>query len=125
KDVEAPKNARAIITLADGRIVAIDSITNGMLAQQSDVTVTKTADGKIVYSGNTDKVVYNTLTNPRGSKVIDMMLADGSRVWLNAGSSVTYPVAFVSNERKIEITGEAYFEVAHDATKPFYVSKGD
>ncbi|HRO46012.1 FecR domain-containing protein [Agriterribacter sp.] len=125
KDVEAPKYTRAIITLADGRTVAIDSVTSGMLAQQSDVTVTKTANGKIVYGGNADEIVYNTLTNPRGSKVIDMQLADGSHVWLNAGSSVTYPIAFIGNERKVEITGEAYFEVAHDATKPFFVSKGD
>ena len=54
-----------------------------------------------------------------------MTLSDGSQVWLNAGSSVTYPVAFIGNERKVSITGEAYFEVAHDIAKPFIVSKGD
>ncbi|MEI9909768.1 MAG: hypothetical protein WDO71_08880 [Bacteroidota bacterium] len=94
-DVEAPKVTKAMITLADGRTVSIDSITSGMLAQQSNVTVTKTADGKILYqstgNGQEATVSYNTLTNPRGSKVIDMTLADGSHVWLNAGSSVTYP----------------------------------
>jgi ferric-dicitrate binding protein FerR (iron transport regulator) len=68
---------------------------------------------------------FNTLSNPRGSKVINMMLADGSRVWLNAGSSITYPVAFVGNKRNVNIDGEAYFEIAHDASTPFIVSKGD
>lgn len=125
KDVEAPKTTKAVITLADGSVVALDSVTSGTLATQGNVRVTKTTDGKIIYSGNANEVVYNTLTNPRGSKVIDMTLADGSRVWLNSGSSVTYPVAFVSNERKVSITGEAYFEIAHDASRPFKVNKGE
>lgn len=112
EDVQAPQTTKAMITLSDGRTVSLDSITSGKLAQQADVTVTKTADGQIVYSGNTSEIVYNTLTNPKGSKVIDMILSDGSRVWLNAGSSVTYPIAFAGNERKVRITGEAYFEVA-------------
>ncbi len=121
-DVEAPKITKAMITLADGRNVSIDSLT---ALTQGNVAITKTADGKIIYSGASSEMLYNTLSNPRGSKVIDMTLADGSRVWLNAGSSVRYPVAFVGKERKVSITGEAYFEVTHDATKPFYVSKDD
>lgn len=124
-DVKPPSTNRGMITLANGRTISIDSITTGMLAQQSNVTLTKTADGKIIYSGNTSEVVYNTLTNPRGSKIIDMTLSDGSHVWLNAGSSVTYPIAFAGNERKVSITGEAYFEVTHSSTKPFKVSKGN
>ncbi|MEP7374600.1 MAG: FecR domain-containing protein [Chitinophagaceae bacterium] len=141
QDVKAPETNRAMITLADGRKVYLDSAANGSLAKQGDVELTKQADGKIVYeilrSAQDHKAQYNTLINPRGSKVIDMTLADGSRVWLNAGSSVTYPVAFVGSERKVEITGEAYFEVAHlipnpspqvekGATAvPFIVKKGD
>lgn len=121
-DIEAPKVTKATITLADGNTVAVDSLTT---IAQSNVQLSKTADGKIVYSGNADEVVYNTLTNPRGSKVIDMTLSDGTHVWLNAGSSVTYPVAFTGNERKVTITGEAYFEVAHNAAMPFSVSKGE
>jgi transmembrane sensor len=128
-DVPAPASNRAMITLANGQVVYLDSADNGTLATQGNVTLVKTADGKIIYQ-STDQPInqstaYNTLTNPRGSKVIDMALADGSHVWLNAGSSVKYPVAFVGNDRKVEITGEAYFEVAHDKTKPFIVSKGD
>jgi ferric-dicitrate binding protein FerR (iron transport regulator) len=128
KDVEAPKATKAMITLSDGRIVSIDSLTT---IDQANVKLTKTADGKIIYAETSSSpsgeagVRYNSLSNPRGSKVIDMTLSDGSHVWLNAGSSVTYPVAFAGNERKVSITGEAYFEVSHDVSKPFVVNKGE
>jgi ferric-dicitrate binding protein FerR (iron transport regulator) len=127
-DVAAPKETRAVITLADGTKVYLDSVNNGTIAQQNDVNVVKSENGAISYqplAASKGEVVYNTLFNPRGSKVIDMTLSDGSHVWLNAGSSVKYPVAFIGTERKVEITGEAYFEVAHDASKPFIVSKGE
>jgi transmembrane sensor len=126
-DVEAPDKTRAQIKLADGTTVYLDSVGNGALASQAGISVIKTADGRIEYNGASTSLSmqYNTLSNPRGSIVMNMTLSDGSRVWLNAGSSVTYPVAFVGNERKVTITGEAYFEVAHNAEKPFYVSKGD
>ncbi|MEP7376779.1 MAG: FecR domain-containing protein [Chitinophagaceae bacterium] len=138
QDVKAPQSNRAMITLADGRNIYLDSADNGTLVQQDNINIIKSSDGKIVYtnsgsspSGGTDGserssgVRLNTLSNPRGSKVIDMTLSDGSHVWLNAGSSITYPIAFIGSERKVSITGEAYFEVAHDKTKPFFVSKGD
>jgi transmembrane sensor len=128
-DVEAPKTVRATITLANGEQVYLDSVGSGQLAMQGNVKLMKLEDGRIVYtsdastSGNVE--TYNTLVNPRGSKVIDMVLSDGSHVWLNAGSSLRYPVAFMGKERKVEITGEAYFEVSHDATRPFYVTKNE
>lgn len=129
KDIPAPQTNRATIQLADGRTVYLDSVANGELTWQGNIKLVKLGNGQIAYETMTGEVLremkYNTLTNPRGSKVIDLALSDGSHVWLNAGSSVTYPVAFVGNERKVSMTGEAYFEVAHDATKPFYVSKGD
>jgi ferric-dicitrate binding protein FerR (iron transport regulator) len=81
--------------------------------------------GQIAYKGTSEQVEYNTLSNPRGSKVISLVLADGSKVWLNAASTLKYPTAFVGNERKVDITGEAYFEVAHNAGMPFIVSKGE
>jgi ferric-dicitrate binding protein FerR (iron transport regulator) len=131
-DVAPPKETRAVITLADGSKVYLDSVNNGTIAQQDNVNVVRSENGAISYnlSANGQQLTansptYNTLTNPRGSKVIDMQLSDGSHVWLNAGSSVTYPVAFAGNERKVQITGEAYFEVAHDAGKPFIVTKGE
>jgi|GEM_PF-326562 len=128
-DVQAPDKNRAQITLADGSTVYLDRVANGQLASMNGVIVKKTDDGKIVYeaeSGSSTPItIYNTLTNPRGSKVIDITLADGSRVWLNAGSSLAYPMQFASKERNVSISGEAYFEVAPDKTKPFKVSKGD
>lgn len=126
--VQAPQSNFAVITLANGNRVSLDSAGKGQLAVQGNVRLLKLASAQIVYQGSTkakgEKLAYNTLTNPRGSKVIDMTLSDGSRVWLNAGSSITYPVAFLTDERRISITGEAYFEVVHDPDKPFYVSKG-
>jgi ferric-dicitrate binding protein FerR (iron transport regulator) len=127
-DIEAPKAAKATITLANGTTVPVDSLT---AITQNNVQLSKVADGKIVYSGSADEVMYNTLTNPRGSQVIDMILSDGTHVWLNTGSSLTYPVAFTGNERKVTITGEAYFEVASSSSpagggkRSFLVSKGD
>ncbi len=135
KDIEAPETNRAMITLADGSTVYLDNAGNGQLAQQENVQLVKLANGQIAYHLSateaetaTGKLVtemkYNTLSNPRGSKVIDMQLSDGSHVWLNAGSSVTYPVIFNGNERNITISGEAYFEIAHNKSQPFTVSKG-
>ena len=124
-DVKAPETNRAMITLANGQKVYLDSVANGSLAMQEGVSIEKLADGRIVYTGISTEVVYNTLSNPRGSKAIDMTLADGSKVWLNAGSSVTFPIAFVGNERKVEISGEAYLDVTHNPAMPFKLKKGD
>ena len=115
-EVNAPETNRAVIVLADGQKIYLDSAGNGQLAAQSAVKLVKLANGKIVYT-NTQSTTgkpeqYNTLMNPRGSRIIDMQLSDGTHIWLNAGSSVTYPVVFAGNERKVTITGEAYFEVA-------------
>lgn len=126
-DVKAPEANRAMVTLADGSKVYLDSAGTGAVAMQGNMKLVKLPSGEIAYqnaSGEvSSKLQYNTLSNPRGSKVIQMVLADGSKVWLNAGSALTYPVAFVGKERSVSITGEAYFEVAHDASKPFTVFK--
>jgi len=127
-DVKAPASNRATVTLSTGQVVYLDSVQNGVIAQQGNVSLEKQADGKIVYSQSSidnGELKYNTLTNPRGSKVIDMALSDGSHVWLNAGSTMIYPITFIGDERKVTITGEAYFEIAHNALKPFKVSKGE
>jgi transmembrane sensor len=124
-DVKPPATNRATITMANGKTVYLDSVANGTLAIEGNVRLVKLADGQIAYTGSTNEVLYNTLANPRGSKVLDMTLSDGSHVWLNAGSSIRYPVTFVGNERKVTITGEAYFEVTHNAAIPFKVSKGE
>lgn len=128
-DVPSPQTNRATLLLADGRTIFLDSALDGELAASGNIKLVKLGDGQIAYQAVTGEkpagMEYNTLTNPRGSKVIDIKLADGSHVWLNAGSSVTYPIAFAGNERKVSMNGEAYFEISHDADRPFYVSKGE
>jgi transmembrane sensor len=127
--IKAPGLNKATVTLADGRTVLLSSLSKGLLAEQGNMELVKLADGQIAYQTKNgiaaSELQYNTLTNPVGSKVINIKLVDGTHVWLNAGSSLTYPVAFIGKERRVQINGEAYFEVAHNAAKPFYVTKND
>lgn len=121
-DIKAPAVNRAMITLANGKAVYLDSAANGNLVSIDNMELVKLADGKIIYKGSTQEVQYNTLTNPRGSRVIDVTLSDGSRIWLNAGSSLTYPTAFTGDKRQLTMHGEGYFKVAHDDKIPFIAS---
>jgi transmembrane sensor len=127
QDIKAPQISKAVISLANGQKVYLDSLSNGALSI-GPVKLVKLPNGEIAYQQTpgeaNGQIKYNTLSNPRGSKVINMLLADGSKVWLNAGSSLTYPVSFYTKERKVAVTGEAYFEVFHDASRPFIVSNG-
>ena len=122
KDDVAPGGNKATLTLADGSVISLDDANDGTITQQGDAKVIK-LDGKILYDlvANTKQVVYNTISTPRGGQY-QLALPDGSLVWLNATSSLRFPTAFVDNERRVEITGEAYFEVAKDPAKPFIVS---
>jgi len=116
---------RAILTLADGKIVSLTGAANGIVATQGHIQVTKTADGQLVYpaSGLGDGVSMNSVTTPRGGQY-HLVLSDGSKVLLNAASSIQYPVAFAGKERRVVVTGEAYFEVAPDKSRPFRVEAG-
>src|SRR5688572_15618250 len=126
-EISAPSSNKAILSLDDGRKIYLDSVSNGVLVAQDNVKIEKLADGRLAYrqGAGAQAMVYNTLSNPRGSKVIDIMLADGSRVWLNNESSIRFPLAFGGDVRSVVITGEAYFEVAKDASKPFIVKAGE
>ena len=125
-DISAPIDNKAVLTLADGTKIRIDSSGNGTLATQGNMQIIKNSNGEISYSGTSaGEVGYNTINVPRGSKSLRLVLADGSQVWINVGSSLTYPTAFTGKERKVRITGEAYFEVAKNARMPFLVQHND
>jgi hypothetical protein len=130
-DVTAPAVNKALLTLGNGKTIVLDSVSNGLLAQQGNAMVSKLSSDKITYNASNNgaaPIQYNTLTVPKGSKPVQLVLADGSEVWLDVASSITYPTAFAGKERKVEITGEAYFQVAPLALKgghgrvPFVVS---
>jgi transmembrane sensor len=123
----APGGNRAVLTLANGQRIILDSAHTGMLAQQGNAQIIKTDSGRLAYTvvqGGAVGIVYNTLATPRGGQFM-IRLPDGTNVWLNSASSIRYPTAFTGGERKVEITGEAYFEVAGDKAKPFQVKAGD
>jgi transmembrane sensor len=120
-----PSYNKAILTLGDGTKIELDSTGKGTLAVQGSVQIIKKSTGEIIYAGTAvGKPSYNTLSVPIGSKPISLLLSDGSNVWINVGSSLTYPTAFTSKERKVQITGEAYFEVAKNTIMPFKVEVG-
>lgn len=125
----APGGNKAILTLAGGQRISLTDAKNGNIAQQAGIQVTKTA-GQLIYiaaakENKATEMVYNTVETPRGGQY-SLKLADGTIAVLDAASSIKYPVAFSGNERKVEITGQVYFEVVHNAAKPFRVSvKGE
>jgi transmembrane sensor len=118
-------NTKAILILANGQKIELSAATAGAtVAKQNNTTIRKTNDGRIIYNGDSKTIIYNTFITPRGGK-FDLTLADGTKVTLDAASSIRYPVSFTGDERKVEITGQVYFEVAHNASKPFrVVTKG-
>lgn len=115
-----PGKEGAILTLADGSTINLDDRQQGLIARQGGTRLSL-EEGRLVYKpSGSDAVSYNTITTPRGRQ-FQLVLPDGSRVWLNAGSSLTYPTAFTGKERSVAISGEAYFEVTHNPQKPFRV----
>ena len=123
KDDVAPGGDKATLTLADGSTVVLDDAQNGILSQQGNAKVIK-LDGKLSYdpaNKNSKEVVYNMISTPKGGQY-QLQLSDGSLVWLNASSSIRFPTSFVEKERRVEITGEAYLEVAKNRDKPFIVT---
>ncbi len=116
-----PASEGAILKLADGKEIVLDAANDGAIATQGNTQITKQG-GLLSYEGNEagSQVLYNTLSTPKG-KIYKLSLPDGSKVWLNAASSIRFPTAFNAWERNVEITGEVYFEVKKNVEKPFRV----
>ncbi|HTD42304.1 MAG TPA: FecR domain-containing protein [Mucilaginibacter sp.] len=127
KDI-APGSNQATLTLANGQTIILNKGLSGKLAQQGHTIINVNAGNAITYTaGQTDtKVEFNTLTTKRGEQSpYPLVLADGTKVWLNAASSIRFPTAFNGKSREVSVTGEVYIEVAHNAAQPFrLINKG-
>lgn len=119
----APGKDGAKLKLSDGRIVMIDSLQDGLIATDGNVQVYK-ENGQIVYKGKADEVIYNEIVTDKGRQW-SAQLPDGSTVWLNAASSLRYPLQFNGNERLVVMTGEASFNVVHNDQQTFRVQVKD
>jgi ferric-dicitrate binding protein FerR (iron transport regulator) len=125
-----PGKKAAVLTLANGQQIVLDSAGGAAIGRQGNITVVN-LKGMLAYQTAashelraTSEPAYNTLTTNAGNQY-QLVLPDGSRIWLNAASSIKFPVNFSKKERSVEITGEAYFEIAPDSRRPFLVHHGD
>lgn len=135
-DVDAPPGGnKAVLTLADGRKISLTDAKIGELVEEAGLKISKTADGQLLYEAlkndkvkavpNAKLIKHNTIETPNGGQY-RVILPDGSKVWLNAASTLRYPASFAcSQERRVELSGEAYFEIAKDQNKPFLVASGE
>ena len=118
---------KAVLTLADGSDIILDSTHQGTLAKQGNVKIMRLNTATVAYKAadeNNQPVSYNTLSTPNGGQY-QLILPDGSKVWLNASSSIHFPTVFKGKERNVSVTGEVYFEVAKNAAKPFKITVKD
>ena len=123
KNDVAPGNNKAILTLDDGSKIDLDDAKTGILASESNIDIKKTGDGQLEYTAgaqNVKTVKYNILSTPMGGEY-QLVLPDGSKVWLNSGSTLRFPTAFIGSERIVELKGEAYFDIAKNPKMPFLV----
>jgi len=117
-----PGGNKAILTLTDGSSISLENMNLGMVARQGNTVIHKPEEGLITYShkGDPNLNQYNTIVSPAGGEY-RVQLSDGSRIWLNSESSITFPAVFTENERMVKITGEVYFDIVKDVNRPFYV----
>ena len=119
-----PGSKKAILLLSGGKTISLGDAKTGTIAMQGNTNITKTADNQIVYNNSkqpSKEVIYNTIITKRGN-FYPLQLSDGTVAILDAASSIKYPVNFTGNERRVEITGQVYFEVVHNANMPFRVT---
>ncbi|NIG53774.1 FecR family protein [Chitinophaga sp. Cy-1792] len=117
----APGTNKAMLTLADGSVITLDSSANGLVARQGNTSIRQQQNGQLTYNGTSNNATqtFNTISIPKAGKYA-LVLTDGTKVWLNAASTFRFPLAF-GNERRVILSGEAYFEIAPDAHRPFIV----
>jgi len=121
----APGGNKAVLTLGDGSSIVLDHAANGQLAMQGNTSVAKLNNGELAYNAqNGHAVFYNSLATPRGGHY-KITLPDGSIVWLNSASSLRFPTSFNGDKREVEMSGEAYFEIAKNVKQPFIVKVND
>jgi len=122
KSTILPGGNKAVLTLGNGQQISLSDQKNGTIAKDNTAEISKTGDGQVNYQAASanSAITYNTLTTPKGGQYT-VVLADGTKVVLNAASSLKYPTSFSGNSRVVELTGEGYFEVAHNKAKPFRV----
>src|SRR5690606_16862758 len=120
-DVE-PGTDKAVLILDNGSEILLDEIQNGTLARQGDAAVIKSGKSLnyLAEEKKADRILYNTIATPYGGQY-KVELSDGTKVWLNAGSSLRFPTTFRGAEREVAVTGEVYFEVAENPSMPFIV----
>jgi hypothetical protein len=119
-----PGKQGAVLTLSNGQKIVLDSLGNGIVANQAGTQVLLENGNLSYHTSNTASVSLNTMSTPKGRQFL-LILPDGTKVWLNAASSITYPTAFIASERNVKITGEAYFEVARNPKQPFKINVND
>ncbi|MGN6417981.1 MAG: FecR domain-containing protein [Pseudobacter sp.] len=115
----APGREGAVLTLADGKQVMLDEVKDSVVALQGGATA-RVVNGQLVYEGRGNEAVFNSMSTPKGRQY-NLKLPDGTQVWLNSESSIRYPTVFNGKERKVEVTGEAYFSVTKNNKMPFIV----
>ena len=134
-----PGGNRATLTLADGTVISLDSAAKGAVIRQGTAQISKAGEGELVYAQSADAqsadaqyadaqsagngLQMNMMSTPRGGQY-QITLPDGTKAWLNASSSIRFPVAFARNERRVEVQGEVYFQVRKDKQRPFRVNFG-
>jgi transmembrane sensor len=126
KNLIVPGSDKAILTLADGRVLNLDKQEKGIMLKQGSATITQLTAGQLTYSVKNQKqailsTAYNSIMTPKGGEY-RVVLSDGTKVWLNSATSLKYPAVFSGHERRVELSGEAYFEVAKNKHMPFRVS---
>ncbi|RWU10211.1 FecR family protein [Pedobacter chitinilyticus] len=116
-----PGKNQAILTLSDGSTIGLNEEEKGIVLSKNGLLVTKSGDGELKYETNEELIpTTNTITTPRGGQY-QLVLTDGTKVWLNAQSSIKFPTRFAGDTRVVHITGEVYFEVAKNKKMPFLV----